>query len=306
MLTHDLAATLNQSRQSILEQSCSRLDQIEQCLLRNLKDAADDFDKKRQTAQELEEPIFEPIGMERLTIEDNHKGAGPDRIKKVLLGTNMEEFRNIASKSDRALEALWKEWTFVQEDILTLGVTVLGSEAMDFASLQGCRSMQTKLEASIEAFSKHKGSTTAVKERSDELIGQIDHVINDTIKKSRDQEKVPLPWLAHARPPTDMIFGAEIQARSEQMYEGDQKLLALPDGWVRLIAVSATLPTPLTIDHIDYRWHKVHSLSVTSSMPTASCACPFLFRVGEAVKRRLLQELSQAGGYAESGRPIHT
>ena len=97
--------------------------------------------------------IFKPLSEEQLAVTTTTDGKKVSET--VSLGTRMEDFRTLVDTKSKELRALWKEWTAVRQEIIALGIDVLGPEAFEGQAVGDDASLETETRSKSE-FAREK------------------------------------------------------------------------------------------------------------------------------------------------------
>lgn len=71
--------------------------------------------------------MFKPLGQDKLHFKSND-----GKVKSTqTLGDRMRQFKNLVAAEEKQLEALWKEWAEVHQNITDLALEMLGSTRLE-------------------------------------------------------------------------------------------------------------------------------------------------------------------------------
>jgi hypothetical protein len=109
---------------------------------------------------------------------------------EVSLGDRMEIIRNDLDETGRALDEHWKEWTRTQQNIISLGVEILGPGFVTAISNASHCVFKKKFSKAIAAFDRHNMAEEKVHDTIQKQNGDIRDLTRDVIKQSKAQETV--------------------------------------------------------------------------------------------------------------------
>lgn len=120
-------ATIERSRSHIGKQADSAIDSTCQDLTQQLASSSGAFNKTLQVMRACNDEMFKPVGQDELHFKSND-----GKLKSTqTLGDRMRQFKNLVAAEETHLEALWKEWTEVNQSITNLALEMLSSTQLE-------------------------------------------------------------------------------------------------------------------------------------------------------------------------------
>ena len=118
--------------------------------------------------------LCKPLSKDLLKFQDTN------RTFEIPLGERMDGFRDRIAKTEQKLARLWKEWELIQNQILSFGEEVLGSQGVDVigSTMAGLLNEETEKLSQDLAMDKAK------------CAEEIEAMYEEAIRKMRDNEKV--------------------------------------------------------------------------------------------------------------------
>lgn len=116
-------ATIEKSRSHIEKEVDSAIDSTCQDLMQQLASSSGAFNKILQVMRACKDEMFQTVGQDKLYFKSND-----GKLKSTqTLGDRMQQFKNLVAAEETHLEALWKEWTEVNQSITNLALEMLSS-----------------------------------------------------------------------------------------------------------------------------------------------------------------------------------
>ncbi|MCJ1361595.1 hypothetical protein MMC16_000695 [Acarospora aff. strigata] len=145
--------SIEESRGSIQARTFASIDSTQAALLDRLNAVSATSDAMLEAATATKNIIFKPLSEEQLAVTTTTDGKKVSET--VSLGTRMEDFRTLVDTKSKELRALWKEWTAVRQEIIALGIDVLGPEAFEGQAVGDDASLETETRSKSE-FAREK------------------------------------------------------------------------------------------------------------------------------------------------------
>ncbi|KAI9872094.1 MAG: hypothetical protein M1830_002078 [Pleopsidium flavum] len=131
--------------------------------------------------------IFKPLRTEQLalsTMVDAKKVT-----ETVLLGKRMEDFRKLVNTKEKELKSLWKQWTAVQQEIIQLGMDVLGPHVFQGVATADGKNTAVKSRSMSEFAKEEEKLAKEFEGEKKKLEDEIKNISKEAVQKMEASEK---------------------------------------------------------------------------------------------------------------------
>lgn len=196
------SASLDQYRETILDQSTKGIDGTNAELTASLNQLSYDADNNFEQLTAIEETLKRPFSAEALIIQARAEGDNLGAQEEFSLQARMAAFRQLRRDKQQVLTQLWDEWEAVQTEIIVLTAEVCASGVINLGQDQAGKMKDGQQGRFDNALAKgqqlHDQNTTELGDLNKELH-DLEESVNHVTSKTNDavvtmQQVSKLAW----------------------------------------------------------------------------------------------------------------